>query len=133
MDKNYSFKNTELIIRELIITKNAVTLLYSSLSRNFVQNFKADGQVVLVLALEERDNLWFSLILLRCDYALCLFVSIWYYYIGILSRSSRTKVFFKKLLLISQRFTRKHLCWSLFVSAASNFTKIETPAQVFFY
>ena len=57
MDKNYSFKNTELIIRELIITKNAVTLLYSSLSRNFVQNFKADGQVVLVLALEEHDNL----------------------------------------------------------------------------
>ena len=29
------------------------------------------------------------------------------------------------------KFTRKHLCWSLFLGAASNFIEIETPVQVF--
>ena len=36
---------------------------------------------------------------LDTNYVLCLFASIWYYYICILSRSSRTEVFFKKLFL----------------------------------
>ena len=49
---NFFFKkNKEL----LIITKNADTLLYSSVSWNSVQNFKVNGQGVLVLALGEHD------------------------------------------------------------------------------
>ena len=59
LDQTYSFKNREL----LIITKNSYTLLYSSLSWNSVQNFKSNGQAVLVLPLGEHENLWFSLIL----------------------------------------------------------------------
>ena len=49
MDQIYSFKN-----------KNY--FLYNSLLRNFVQNFRANRQAVLVLALEENDNLWFIII-----------------------------------------------------------------------
>ena len=59
LDQTY-FKNREL----LIVTKKVDTLLYSSLSWNYVQNLKANGQAVLLLALREHDNLWFSLIML---------------------------------------------------------------------
>ena len=61
-------------------------------------------------------------------YVLRLCVSFSYYYFCILSRSSPTKVFFKKLFFLNfAKFTRKHLCWSLFFSAASSFIKIERP------
>ena len=52
---NSFFKNKEL----LTITKTADTLLYSSVFWNSVQNFKANGQAVLVLLLREHGNLWF--------------------------------------------------------------------------
>ena len=55
-----SFKNKEL----LTITQIADMLLYSSDSWNSVQNFKANGRAVLVLALGEHDSLWLLLILL---------------------------------------------------------------------
>ena len=55
LDQTYSFENRKI----LIITKNADTLLYSSLSWNSEQIFKANGLAVLVLALEEHDKLWF--------------------------------------------------------------------------
>ena len=48
------FLNREL----LIIKKNADTLLYRSRSWKSVQNFKANGKTVLVLALGEHDNLF---------------------------------------------------------------------------
>ena len=48
------FLNREL----LIIKKNADTFLYSSRSWKSVQNFKANGKTVLVLALGEHDNLF---------------------------------------------------------------------------
>ena len=54
-----SFKNKEL----LTITQIADMLLYSSDSWNSVQNFKANGRAVLVLALGEHDSLWLLLIL----------------------------------------------------------------------
>ena len=53
LDQTYSFKNTEL----LTITKNADSLLYNSVLRNSVQNFKANGRAVLVLALGEHGSL----------------------------------------------------------------------------
>ena len=58
LDHTYSFKNNEL----LTVTKNAGTLLYFSVFRNSLQNLRASGQAVLVLALGEHDNLWFLLI-----------------------------------------------------------------------
>ena len=60
MDQTCSFKNKEL----LIITKNADTHLYISDLENSAQNFKANGQAVLLLALGEHGNLWFLIILL---------------------------------------------------------------------
>ena len=46
----------------------------------------------------------------RYNYIFYLFVSFWYCYICILSRSSRTEVFFKKMFLkISQNSLFKHL------------------------
>ena len=43
----------------LLITKEADTLLYSSVSWTSVQNFKANGQAILVLALGKHNKLWF--------------------------------------------------------------------------
>ena len=57
-DQTYTFKNREL----LIITKIADLFLYSKLTWNSMQNFKADKEGVLVLALWDDDNLWFLLI-----------------------------------------------------------------------
>ena len=54
----FSFKNKELLTK----TKNGNSFLYSSVSWNSVQNFKAHGQSILVTALEEHDKLWFLLI-----------------------------------------------------------------------
>ena len=57
LDQTYSFKNKELST----ITKNPDTLLYSCLLLISVQNFKANGQAVLVLPHGEHDNLLFLL------------------------------------------------------------------------
>ena len=46
----------------------------------------------------------------RKKYVLCLFVSFWYYYICILSRGSRTDVFFKKLLLKVSQNSQESTC-----------------------
>ena len=65
---------------------------------------------------------------LRSNYVSYLFVSFWYYYICILSRSSRTEVFLKKILKISQ----ENICTGdSFSIAASNFINEEIPAQCF--
>ena len=51
----------------------------------------------------------------RQNYVLCLFVLFWYYNICIFSRSSRSEVFFKKLLLqISQNSQEKTCAGVLF-------------------
>ena len=63
------------------------------------------------------------------NYALHLFVSFWYYYICILSRSSRTEVFLKKVFL---KISQENTCTGVsFLSVASNFINEETPAQCF--
>ena len=54
----YSFKNKNL----QTLTKNADTLLHSSVLWNSVQNFKANRKAALVLARREHDNLWFLLV-----------------------------------------------------------------------
>ena len=44
-----------------------------------------------------------------------------------IAQSCSLKVVFKNFA----KFTKKHLCWSLLLSAASNFMRIETTAKVF--
>ena len=84
---------------------------------------------------------------------LCLFVSIWYYYYCILSRSSRTEVFFKKLFLkilknlqdentcarvsfeaplaTSLKWRRRHRCFP--VNFCEIFKNIPPPLAASFY
>ena len=58
MDQTYTFQNKEL----LTITKNADTVLYSTVSLNSVQNIKTNRQAVPVLTLRKHENQWFWLI-----------------------------------------------------------------------
>ena len=51
-------------------------------------------------------------------------------YICILTRSSRTEMFFKKVLLKILQNSQETTC-CIFLSAKSNFIKIDTPALVF--
>ena len=60
------------------------------------------------------------------------FTSCCYYYICVLSRSSRTEVFFKKVFLNISQNSQESTCNGVsFLSAASNFIKKETPAHEF--
>ena len=53
-----------------------------------------------------------------------IFVSLWYYYICILSRSSRNEVFFKKVFLKTSQNSQENTCNGVsFLSTASNFIK----------
>ena len=67
LGQTYPFKNKEL----LTITGSSDTLLYSSISWNSVQNLKANGQALLVLALGEHGTIWFLLISLPVHYQNC--------------------------------------------------------------
>ena len=61
-----------------------------------------------------------------------LFVSFWYYYICILSRSSRTRVFLKEMLLKISENIQKNICIGVsLLSPTSSFVNEETPAQCF--
>ena len=68
----------------------------------------------------------------RYNYVLYLFVSFWYYYICILSKSSRTEVFLKTVFLKMSQNSQENTCTGVsFLTAASNFINEETPAQCF--
>ena len=65
----------------------------------------------------------------RYNYVLYLFVSFWYYYTFILSRSSRTEVFLKKVFLKIVQNSLENTCIGIFFfNATSNFNE-EAPAQ----
>ena len=68
----------------------------------------------------------------RHNYVSYLFVSFWYHYICILSRSSRTEVFLKKVFLKISQNLQENTCTKVsFLSAACNFINEETLAQCF--
>ena len=65
---------------------------------------KSFGKYQKVSKYYENDCRWNGV---RYNYVLCLFVSFWYYYICILSRSSRRDAFFKKLFLKFRKIHKK--------------------------
>ena len=68
----------------------------------------------------------------KYNHVLYLFVSFCYYYICILSRSSRAEVFLKTVFLKISQNSQENTCTGVsFLSAASNFVNEETPAQRF--
>ena len=68
----------------------------------------------------------------RYNYVLYLFVTIWYYYICILSRCCHTKVFLKTAFLKVLQNSQENTCTGVsFLSAGSNFINEETLAQCF--
>ena len=68
----------------------------------------------------------------RYNYVLYLFVSYWYYYICILSKSSRAEVFLKKVFLKILQNLQENICTEVsFSSAASNFINEKTLTQCF--
>ena len=68
----------------------------------------------------------------KINYVSYLFVSFWYYYICILSRSSRTEVFLKKVFLKISQNSQENTCTGVFfLCATSNFINEESPAQCF--
>ena len=80
------------------------------------------------------DALWKKLFLnwMKWDKILLCFIFIWYYYICITSRSSRTVVFYKKVFLKNSQNLHGNTCTGFsFLSAASNFINEETPVQSF--
>ena len=111
MDQTYSFKYKEL----LTITKNADTLLNSSVLWSSVQNFKANGQVALALGLEEHENLWFLLISFLVHNQNC--ARYIFYFAVIFTKKCQCKR--KNMLFHSYWwtviFTGKHMCWSLYL------------------
>ena len=69
---------------------------------------------------------------MRYNYVSHLYVSFWYYYICILSRSSRTEVFFKKVFWKILQNSQENTCNGIsFLSASSNFVNEKIPAQCF--
>ena len=68
----------------------------------------------------------------KYNHVLYLFISFCYYYICILSRSSRGEVFLKTVFLkISQNWQENTCTGVSFLSATSNFVNEETPAHCF--
>ena len=68
----------------------------------------------------------------RCNYVPYLFVSFWYHYICMLSRSSRTDVFLKKVFLKISQNSQENTCTEVsFLSAVCNFINEQTLTQCF--
>ena len=68
----------------------------------------------------------------RSNYVSYLFVSFWYYYISILSRSSRTEMFLRKVSLKISQNAQENACTGVsFLITVNNFINEETPEQCF--